>query len=371
MKSNAPPSMAEIARAACVAKSTVSLALRGDPRVAEPVKARVCKIATEMGYHTNALVARLMAELRTSRKQRYVATLAAINLSKVDHLQSKVSSVAEWMDGGRQRAESLGYTFDHFWLHESGISPQRLTRILHSRNILGVVFYGVWTDADLQRSQPIWSRFPSVVMGHHPRCPALNFVAYDHYATGLEVGTRLKDLGYKRIGIVLDKWLDTLLERRFIAGYRTSLGDEQAAPPILLLEDPQEYPRPEGKRRFFAWLEKHKIDACVCLNSFILDWLRESGRCVPHEVGLAFLDLQSEFQGKAAGVCHSAGRAGMKAVDAVVGQIHRRESGLPHFQTGLMLEGEWVFGPTVRDTAGTQIPQRQKPKIQKMSAKSR
>lgn len=370
MKSNAPPSMAEIARAACVAKSTVSLALRGDPRVAEPVKARVCKIATEMGYHTNALVARLMAELRTSKKQGYVATLAAINVSKVDLLQSKVSSVAEWLEGGRQRAESLGYIFDHFWLNDPNVSPERLTRILHSRNILGVVFYGVWTDADLRRSQPIWSRFPSVVIGHHPRCPALNFVAYDHYATGLEVGKRLRDLGYKRTGIVLDRWLDNLLERRFIAGYMTALGVEEAAPPILLLEDPQEYPRPEGKRQFFVWLEEHKIDACVCLNSFILDWLRESGRCVPDEVGLAFLDLQSEFRGQAAGVYHSAERAGMKAVDAVVGQIHRRESGLPPFQAGLMLEGEWIFGPTVRATAGKPIPRKQKPKIRKTSTKS-
>jgi LacI family transcriptional regulator len=147
---------------------------------------------------------------------------------------------------------------------------------------------------------------------------------------------------------VLDKWLDALLERRLVAGCRTALGDDETAPPVLLLEDPQEHPRPEGKRRFFAWFEKHQFDACICLNSFILDWVRESGKRVPSEVGLAFLDMQSEFRGKAAGFYHSAIHAGMGAVDAVMGQIHRRESGLPQFQAGLLLEGKWIAGPTVR-----------------------
>ena len=83
MKQRTTPSMAEIAAAAGVAKSTVSLALRNDPRVAPEAREHIQQVAESMGYQTNALVARLMAELRRSKKQSHVATLAMINVSKV------------------------------------------------------------------------------------------------------------------------------------------------------------------------------------------------------------------------------------------------------------------------------------------------
>jgi len=342
------PSMAAIAQKAGVAKSTVSLALRNDPRVFKAQRERIQKIAQEMGYEPNALVGRLMAELRNSKKQRYVATLAAINVSKFQSLDQKISSVAECNEGSEQRAQSLGYNLDRFWLYEGDTSPERLAKILHARNIQGVYFYGARNDMDLLVCEPIWSRFPCVVTGQHSKVPPLNFVTNDHYWTGFEACSQLRKLGYRKIGIVLDKWLDALFEHRYIAGYKAALEDDAAAPPVLFLEDPQESPRPQGKRRFAEWMEKYRPDACVCVNSFIVDWLHELDVQVPDKFGVAMLDLQTEFRGKFAGISQPAIRKGFKTIDALVGQIHRNEVGIPPFQSGIVLEGEWTPGPTVR-----------------------
>ena len=55
------PTMADVARAAGVSKNTISLALRGSPRVAEETRRRIAETAEAMGYRLNPTVAHLMA----------------------------------------------------------------------------------------------------------------------------------------------------------------------------------------------------------------------------------------------------------------------------------------------------------------------
>ncbi|MCX7869398.1 MAG: LacI family DNA-binding transcriptional regulator, partial [Terrimicrobiaceae bacterium] len=71
--------MSEIARAAGVGKATVSLALRDDPRLRPETRARIQRVARELGYQRNAVVANLMAQLRASRDPKFQATLALLN----------------------------------------------------------------------------------------------------------------------------------------------------------------------------------------------------------------------------------------------------------------------------------------------------
>src|SRR5882724_11915150 len=51
MKAGAPPSQCAVARRAGVARSTVSMALNGDPRIAAKTRARISRIAEQLHYH--------------------------------------------------------------------------------------------------------------------------------------------------------------------------------------------------------------------------------------------------------------------------------------------------------------------------------
>lgn len=73
------PNMTDIAKAAGVSKNTVSLALRGSPKVSAVTRRRIEKAAKSLGYRPNPTVAHLMAELRQNRSQGYQSTLAIIN----------------------------------------------------------------------------------------------------------------------------------------------------------------------------------------------------------------------------------------------------------------------------------------------------
>lgn len=349
------PSLADIARKAGTAISTVSLALRNDARVAVPKRRRIQKIAAEMGYQANPLVARLMFELRKSRKQKYVATLAVINTSTMPpDYYNKISNMAAWHQGLHQRAKQLGYNLDHFWLHDPGCQPHQVERILRARNIQGVVFQGVMVESDLEPCKAIVGSFPSVVMGVHLRQPALNFISNDHYFSAFHACGQLRKAGYRRIGIVLDRWLDDVLEHRYVAGYYASHQQSEKSLPVLYLNEPmanvhpEASPRLEGKKKFEEWIRQHHPDACICINSYIVDWIRDQGISIPTDMGFALLDLPRELNGIVAGMEPRSIETGMKTIDVLVGQIHRGEEGLPGFQTGTMIESQWMPGPTVR-----------------------
>lgn len=250
-----------------VAKSTVSLALRGHPRISAQQRDRIRSIATEMGYRTNALVARLMHELRSERKQRYIGTLAFINASPLEPSRAQPSSIDEnWQAGAGERASQLGYTLDSFRLHDPDVRPQRLARILHARNVQGVVFYSLDNDSKLENCEAVWEGFPCVSIGTRVRNPPLHFVCNDHYTTALHACDALRALGYRRIGLCTVRWLDNVLEHRFVAGYRQAMslaaeGAEGVELPVFTLHHPHgtmKRHEEEDGRAFQTWVKKYR-----------------------------------------------------------------------------------------------------------------
>ncbi|WP_157837034.1 LacI family DNA-binding transcriptional regulator [Geminisphaera colitermitum] len=346
-----------IAQRAGVAKSTVSLALRGHPRISAQQRDRIRSIATEMGYRTNALVARLMHELRSERKQRYIGTLAFINASPLEPSRAQPSSIDEnWQAGAGERASQLGYTLDSFRLHDPDVRPQRLARILHARNVQGVVFYSLDNDSKLENCEAVWEGFPCVSIGTRVRNPPLHFVCNDHYTTALHACDALRALGYRRIGLCTVRWLDNVLEHRFVAGYRQAMslaaeGAEGVELPVFTLHHPHgtmKRHEEEDGRAFQTWVKKYRPDACLSVHNYVLDWARRLGLRLPHDLGVALLDLPKELRDRVAGMQPRPELEGMAAVDVVIGQILRREAGVPPFQQGTLIESSWVPGPTVR-----------------------
>jgi LacI family transcriptional regulator len=68
--------MSQLAARLGVSKNTISLALRHDPRVSAPTRQRVQRLAEQLGYAKNPVVAQLMAELRKTQPAGYQRTFA-------------------------------------------------------------------------------------------------------------------------------------------------------------------------------------------------------------------------------------------------------------------------------------------------------
>jgi len=130
--------MQQIAAAAGVSKSAVSLALRNDPRIPKATRSRIQKVANDLGYQRNPVVDSLMTQLRAGRQPSFQANLGLVNCSPKKDL-SENHTFRRLREGVLRRAEQLGYGVEEFWLQQPDMRPERIKQILETRGIRGLI----------------------------------------------------------------------------------------------------------------------------------------------------------------------------------------------------------------------------------------
>ncbi|MCX6938279.1 MAG: LacI family DNA-binding transcriptional regulator [Verrucomicrobia bacterium] len=339
------PSMAEVARTLGVSKNTVSLALRGSPRVAAETRERIVQKAEMMGYRLNPTIAHLMAQLRQTRAPGYQATLAIINAHGTPDAFTRHATIPAYVDGCRRRARQLGYRLDEFWLHEPNLTVARWRSIFQARNIRGIIVVGLMQNNRLPSHMAgLWDEFPAVVTGVRTRDPALSFACSDHHALALEAFEKAIDLGYRRPALVLDRVIDDLIEGRFTAGFLT--GQSRLSP-----AQPKTYPFYNIAAAridpgvFSNWLKENQPDVIFTLYHEVKRWLLDLGLRVPGDIGL----IQYEWRPDHAdwsGMDQRNDLVGEAAVDMIISMIHHNQRGVPPQARATIIGPRWIEGGT-------------------------
>lgn len=339
--------MADVAKAAGVSKNTVSLSLRGSPRVATATRDRVLQAAAGLGYRLNPTVARLMAELRQNRAAGFQATLALVNANESRSAFEDHPTIPIYVDGCRSRAEQLGYTFDEFWLHEHELPLSRWQSIFRTRNIRGVLIVGLMQSNRLPaRFTALWEEFPTLVTGVRTRDPALSYACSDHHSLALMAFEKAVALGYRRPALVLDGVIDDLIEGRFTAGFLTA---QNRMVPLSRRTQPffDVASAREDREQFVHWFEENRPDVIFTLYHEVQRWLEEMGLSVPNDVGLIQYEWRSDHRGWA-GMDQRNDLVGAAAVDMLVSMIHHNQSGIPEYPRATLIGSHWVDGGSVR-----------------------
>ena len=345
------PTMAEVAKAAGVSKNTVSLALRGSPRISEETRRRIANTAESMGYRLNPTVAHLMAQLRQSQSPGFQATLAIINAHETPDAFTSHPTIPSYVRGCRNRARQLGYELDEFWLHQPDMSVARWQSIFRARNIRGAVIVGMMQHKRLPpRLAPLWDEFPAVVTGVRTRDPALSFACSDHHSLALEALEKSYHLGYRRPALVLDGVIDTLIEGRFTAGFLT--GQSRIVPAGQRTQPFYEVAAARKDRAVFSkWLEENRPDVIFTIYHEVKQWLQDLGLRVPEDIGLIQYEWRADH-GEWAGMDQRNDLVGEAAMDMLISMVHHNECGVPEYPRATMIGSHWIDGSTVRTNFG-------------------
>src|SRR5260370_9074418 len=193
--------MVEIAQQLGVASSTVSRALRGDPRIGAQMRRRVEDVAEKMGYRPNPLVSALMANRRRRGGVGEVDVIALVtNYGGRESWRSK--EVCQWeFEGIVARAAALGFRVEIFPLSEYHGDATRLAPTLRARGIRGVLL-GFSREESLQVPLPA-EGFAVAGLSAYFRWAAVdraNFHGFYNVQLALEQMWRL---GYRRPGLVV------------------------------------------------------------------------------------------------------------------------------------------------------------------------
>jgi len=107
-KVRAVSGLGAIAAAAGVTRAAVSYALRNKPGVSKVTRARILKIAKQMGYSPDARIASWMLRVRES-KSRELLPIAWLNHDRDDKdAWRNAPFLSPYFEGATERADELG-----------------------------------------------------------------------------------------------------------------------------------------------------------------------------------------------------------------------------------------------------------------------
>jgi DNA-binding LacI/PurR family transcriptional regulator len=339
MKKNksAKPSLGDIAKIAKVSRMTVSYALRNQPSVSKATRERILRIAKRLGYAPDARIAAWMLRMRES-KSKDLLPIAWLNSKPEKDAWDRFKYLSPYLEGARARALEMGYQIEEIWARQSGMTMQRISRILNQRGIEGVVV-----------SQPArhvrfdWTRMAGVSIDGALLVPNLPRVMSDNaFNLGLALKS-LKRLGHRRIGIFLPRMVDSYSDhacRNAAFHYHATTPKPERVPPVFywwphLIKD-----------QISTWLRKYKPEVVVGLDNYLVRWIIEAGYRVPEDIGVVHLALDDDVSDWA-GIHSNKREIGATAVELVISSLLNRRFGLPKVALTTLVRGSWRSGRTL------------------------
>lgn len=330
----------EVARAARVHRTTVSLALADNPRIPEKTKAHIKRIAAKLGYIPDPMLSALIAYRTRKGPVAFHGTLAWLANTEVGYDWKLVPHFRDYYEGAAARARACGFQLEAFDFNLPDMQPRRMVGILRARNITGVLLCP--QPLEKVKDKFPWDDFSIVTFGYTLAELGVHTVTAAHYRAMRRIMAELHGRGYRRIGF---SFAQSFIERNdynVLAGYLIGEG-RLRRPPLI----PPLFGLSRSAEVVGPWLKRYRPDAIVSGNYQVLDILRELKIDVPADMGAACPSLPGPDTALA-GVVEDSKRIGAIAVDQLVSMINRGERGIPEHPLRIHVEGAWVPGQSLR-----------------------
>lgn len=326
--------LADIAARTGLSKSTISIALRNDPRLPVATRERVQRLAKEMGYHPDPGLATIAA-LRWRRSGTFRGLVIACVM---DSQAGAIKVRRDYVRAAQARAIALGYHAEVFDVRDYG-SNERLSRVLWQRGVRGLIVPPIFDGAIWENFD--WSRFAGIACGTAHWWPPFHVVNTDVFASVQLAIHELRGLGYHRIGAALLTHPMTLQDDARRIGAALFEIEQHPAVRVDIFKGEQ-----NDQQGFVRWMRKVKPEAVLGLNESIHGWLTSAGYRVPEDVGVAC--LVNRRNQELAGVDPRHTLIGETAAELLDLEIHHNKFGPPAVPQTVLVPPAWNAGRTVR-----------------------
>lgn len=342
--------MNDVAKAAGVHQTTVSLAFRHHPGIPEATREKILAVAQRLDYRPNPLVAALMGQLRNRKRKGTGEVIAYLTNHPPTFPWRMEAAFYAMYEGAVNRAAEMGFSLQEFDLGTGNMNATRMHDILLARGIRGIVI------APLPAKQKVIDldvrQFAVVSLGVSLQSPQVERIANDHHQSMQVAFRECLRRGYRRIGFLIGRGLSDRLEGRWLSAFlheQTLLPAGQRLRPLLL--DP--FMLNECKSHLASWLPRTKPDVVLApFGGWQKSWrdalMQLSGN---PDLGVVNLTLPPS-PGIFSGIQQNARNLGQIAIERVVARLQHNELGPLVLIQNTMLHGEWHDGETLPDRAG-------------------
>lgn len=333
------PSLRQLAKAAGVDPSTVSRVLRGQGRCSEATRKKILKAAEKLHYQPDPSVVRVMTRIRSNAPKQTSESIAYISHMS---LEKKWKSLSLFKQAIEQRAQELGYQFAFFDADEKEFSAKRLSQILYSRGIQGVILSPISEEKPPVELQ--WEHFSVVAIGRSQAKSGLHRVYSDVWHSVNEVLSYFLTQNYQRIGMIYtaheNRKMECFPEAAWLIASRRP--DKKRLLPLLLVE------RYNSENAIKRYVEKHQPDLIISHSTFFYNYLKSWGTKIPQKVGVFSLSDIPKQQSPISCLVPNHKRIGATAVELVSTLLAHNKLGLSESPHGVLVKPLLYPGKTVK-----------------------
>lgn len=327
-----------VAHLAGVSPAAVSLALRGAGRISAETRAKILKVAADLGYEPNPILAKALSLARQAPGARYRETIGFV-------LEYATETGPEYQKtmhhAAAQRAESMGLKLEAFVLSDKPADHRRLKRVLKARGIRGIIII-----PRLEHQQPRlhldWNELAAVEIGRtlwHPR--NLHHVETSDYNKVIEAIHLLKKAGYKRIGMAIEPMQNQHQRGTYYAAYLVSQLRQPEALRIPVLASAG----PWTEATFREWFKRHQPDVLFIHHApQICGWLRKMKVSWPEDISLFCVNARDASM---SGMVRDYAGLGRSAVEMLSLLLESGEIGTPLRPRSWLVDEFWQAGTTL------------------------
>jgi len=338
MKTEKRTTLRDLAAELKIHHSTVSRALKNDLRITSDLRQQVKEAAVRLGYKPDPMLSALMAYRSSNQAQQNKGALAWLTKYPTRNGWREFQNI-DYFKGAARRAGELGYSLDEIWMREPGITPSRLTQILLSRNVQGLLIPPL--PRARARLKLDWDHFAAVSFGSTIFWPQLHTVDSDHFHAMATILRKVKKMGYSHPGFVCLARTHEAIDRTWTAAFLAFQPSNRNKSAPLLVD------RSLNFESFRIWFDKHKPDVIISHLEVVADWIKKLGLKIPKDIGFA-LAAKHNFSTRFSGVDECSERVGEAGVEMLVKMIHEGEKGIPVNRSSTLIQGEWIEGKTLR-----------------------
>ena len=292
-----------------------------------------------MGWRPDARLAQQMALIRqTVVKDEEPHFAIVFRTSQAD--MKRGHATAQQLEGALAYTEKMGYKADVFNLEETPMSPQRLAGILLARGIQGMMFICTVRPAIERAYLEIGREFATSIIGKRDVEFPFHAITNDYLGACSLALKELRQLGYRRIGMVLPLGVDQPLANAYSGGFTSATFDYPADDriPVLRVSPGEAYLTNKAFPEIERWLETYEPDVVLSTDVASLQRLRRRRQW---DERFAIYSCDVDPDSTFGGINLRQRRLGLAAVDLIVAQLHRGEHGLPEVQRVVQVGAMW------------------------------
>lgn len=297
-----------------------------------------------MGYERNPIYYALSRFRNGSAKAAGTACIAYLENHGTGSGVQRPPHMEVILEGARNQARTLGYDLEVLAVGEDDHDSRSLSRHLLDRHISGIIIGGfVPGFAEIALN---WDELAVAKINSRHTEPKATVVSNDQLRDVRLSLRKLRELGYRRIGLAVGRADEDACGHRHTAGYLMETADIHPAHRIPPLVFPYNMPVEALSGMMGRWVYRNSIDAVICNWSNTPEMLRNGGIEVPSHLAFASLCICAPELPGMAGIRPRLDLVGERAVSLVVSQLKSASLGLPEFPSSLYVQSEWQDGDT-------------------------